>query len=248
MKTAITALATALAFALLTLTGCQKEHSATTPADTYTIHYEVDGVSHTADLSDDMNLTAFMLSMTQLASEGCIVTVFPRGDSTAWASKTIVTFQTSNRDEASAWAAEMHNQGYTVTIVHDSDTGTYTCIAYSTGHALNSLVGTKWARYWVNDFGGRYGDYKWYNYDTLYFVNNEEYILFAHLTDQEEENPYEQSYVRSAGYYFDGMSEGYIYSGPDYQLKAHFKYRPDKIIFNTSSDPATRPTYYRVLE
>ena len=111
-----------------------------------------------------------------------------------------------------------------------------------------SLVGTKWARYWVNDFGGRYGDYKWYNYDTLYFVNNEEYILFAHLTDQEEENPYEQSYVRSAGYYFDGMSEGYIYSGPDYQLEAHFQYRPDKIIFNTSSNPATRPIYYRVEE
>ena len=240
MKTAITALATALAFALLTLTGCQKEHSATTPADTYTIHYEVDGVSHTADLSDDMNLTAFMLSMTQLASEGCIVTVFPRGDSTAWASKTIVTFQTSNRDEASAWAAEMHNQGYTVTIVHDSDTDTYTCIAYSTGHALNSLVGTKWARYWVEDIVlPQFGLPQCDIYDTLYFINDDEYIYVQHTVYEGVD--YEGVRGHQSTYYFDGIKNGYLHWENEQGDTVKFTY-----LFNIIS--CKNKHYYRVLE
>ena len=44
-------------------------------------------------------------------------------------SKDVVTYTTTNHDDAYAWADKMSDEGYTVTIRFDKETGIYTCNA-----------------------------------------------------------------------------------------------------------------------
>jgi len=68
--------------------------------------------------------------MLALAEEGHTVSfrneeTALRGDS----SKDVVTYTTTSHDDAYKWADKMSNEGYTVTIRFDNETGIYTCNA-----------------------------------------------------------------------------------------------------------------------
>ena len=45
--------------------------------------------------------------------------------------KEVVTYTTSNQEDAYAWADSMINKGYTVTVKYDKKSGLYTCTAIS---------------------------------------------------------------------------------------------------------------------
>ena len=68
--------------------------------------------------------------MFALAEEGHEVS-FRNEDraSRVLSSKDVVTYTTTNHDDAYAWADKMSDEGYTVTIRFDKETGIYTCNA-----------------------------------------------------------------------------------------------------------------------
>ena len=118
---------------LLAFAGCQKENLVAPNGETLcmetTIGYYAAGEYGQAVLTDDESWDLFLDRMFALAREGYEVTIIspfhPQGMST----KEVVTFQTTDQDEAKQWSKEMTQQGYDVTISFDPKTGIYTCTA-----------------------------------------------------------------------------------------------------------------------
>lgn len=116
--------------------GCQKEtftESSVTVGQTLSVRvvsYTVDGIAHSARLVGDDTWANFLNRMLALAEEGHTVSFRNESAASSAAStKEQVTFTTQNKDEAYAWAEEMVDEGYDVTIIYDKKTGIYTCIA-----------------------------------------------------------------------------------------------------------------------
>lgn len=96
----------------------------------YTVCYTVDGVTHHLTLIGDDAWHDFMNRMFALAEEGHEVSF--RNEETASrvvSTKDVVTYSTKDRDKAFAWADAMVEEGYTVTVRFDENTGIYTCYA-----------------------------------------------------------------------------------------------------------------------
>ena len=96
----------------------------------YTVCYTVDGVTHQITLIGDDAWHDFMNRMFALAEEGHEVSF--RNEETASrvvSTKDVVTYSTKDRDKAFAWADAMVEEGYTVTVRFDENTGIYTCYA-----------------------------------------------------------------------------------------------------------------------
>ena len=96
----------------------------------YTVCYTVDGVTHHLTLIGDDVWHDFMNRMFALAEEGHEVSF--RNEETASrvvSTKDVVTYSTKDRDKAFAWADAMVEEGYTVTVRFDENTGIYTCYA-----------------------------------------------------------------------------------------------------------------------
>lgn len=96
----------------------------------YKVSYTVDGVTHQLTLIGDEAWQAFLNRMLALAEEGHEVRF--RNEETASrivSAKEVVTYATKERDKAYAWADAMVEEGYTVTIRFDKETGVYTCEA-----------------------------------------------------------------------------------------------------------------------
>ena len=72
---------------------------------------------------------AFVERMLALAREGYEVSFSKNGTSLTSQSKGKVVFVTKKEKEAQDWASTMTNEGYTVTITYDGNTGEYTCVA-----------------------------------------------------------------------------------------------------------------------
>ena len=97
----------------------------------YTVSYAVDGVTHQITLVGDEAWHDFLSRMFALAEEGRTVTFFnEEAASRVIPSKLVETFTTSNKEEAYQWAEKKGNEGYTVTVVFDQETGIYTCYAF----------------------------------------------------------------------------------------------------------------------
>ena len=96
----------------------------------YTVCYTVDGVTHHLTLIGEDAWHDFLNRMFALAEDGHEVS-FRNEDraSRVLSSKDVVTFTTTNHDDAYAWADKMSDEGYTVTIRFDKETGKYTCYA-----------------------------------------------------------------------------------------------------------------------
>lgn len=117
--------------------GCQKEeiyslgtNATVTRNDTvYMERYVIDGVAHRVILHGDAEHSEFIYKMLALAEEGHEVTFYNESKFMQNASKEVITFTTQNKDDAFAWASDMENNGYSVTITYDPDTDKYICVA-----------------------------------------------------------------------------------------------------------------------
>lgn len=115
---------------------CQKENIIDeTPVvaenvTVYTVSYAVDGVTHQLTLVGDEAWRDFLNRMMALAEEGHEVTFRnEEAASRVVSTKEVVTFTTTNHDEAYTWAEKMFNDGYAVTIYYDKEKKVYNCYA-----------------------------------------------------------------------------------------------------------------------
>ena len=118
----------------LAAAGCQKENvsdpaESVAPVTMRIVTYNVDGVTTQVTLLDDNAWQDFLDWMFALAEEGHHVSFCKDSSGQHGIIKDKVTFTTTSRDEANAWADNMFEQGYTVTISYDKGSGIYTCIA-----------------------------------------------------------------------------------------------------------------------
>lgn len=96
----------------------------------YTVCYTVDGVTHQLTLVGDKAWHDFMNRMFALAEEGHKVSFHNEETASRIVStKEVVTYTTKDHDKAYAWADAMVEEGYTVFISYDRETGIYTCEA-----------------------------------------------------------------------------------------------------------------------
>lgn len=95
-----------------------------------TIVYTIDGVGYQATLHNDAEWDAFITWMLALAREGREVTFYnPDAMDNTVCTKEVVTYTTSDPDDANAWAKQMADNGYQVKITYDNDHNVYVCIA-----------------------------------------------------------------------------------------------------------------------
>ena len=117
---------------------CQKEtfnektDIAAENSAVYKIHYSIDGVTHQVTLLGDEAWHDFLKRMFALAEEGHRVGFrLENASSRIEFSKDVVSYTTTNHDDAYKWAEIMVNKGYEVIIEYNDRTGVYTCTAYN---------------------------------------------------------------------------------------------------------------------
>ncbi len=123
-----------LAALALATTACQKDNemlplnSTEQTSETIQVVYAINGEVYQTTLNES-EWDAFIERMLALAREGYEVTFSRNTSSLASQSKEKFIYVTNNKQEAYAWAHNMSNQGYIVTITYDETTGEFTCIA-----------------------------------------------------------------------------------------------------------------------
>lgn len=112
---------------------CQKEETLSPipveqKAAVNIVSYMVDGQSYQVVINSEQDWSDFLYRMLALAEEGHTVTISSRVSSTS-STREVVTYTTNSKPDAYAWADNMTDQGYQVTITYDGSTGIFTCIA-----------------------------------------------------------------------------------------------------------------------
>ncbi len=117
-------------------TSCQKENEfdkTTIEVGQNTIYrvcYSIDGKIYQLTLIGDDAWHDFLNRMFALAEAGHTVSFRNESVRTQIVSaKNVVTYTTTNKEEALSWAERMANDGYIVIVKYDKDTGIYTCTA-----------------------------------------------------------------------------------------------------------------------
>ena len=110
---------------------CEKEEttdSTDAVISTYSAIYMVEGQRFYANPQTEEEWLAFYEQMVALVEEGYTVH-FWRNGVQASCSKEKVTFTTTSHAEAVAWCKQKADEGYTVAMTFNQQTGQYTCIA-----------------------------------------------------------------------------------------------------------------------
>ena len=113
---------------------CQKENDvlptvgSEQTTGTIQVVYSINGEVFQTTLSES-EWNAFVERMLALAREGYEVSFSKNRSSLTSQSKEKVIFVTKKEQEAQEWASTMTNEGYTVSISYDENTGEYTCVA-----------------------------------------------------------------------------------------------------------------------
>ena len=135
MKKTIRTIALIVVLGTMTV-GCQKEQvidpqSSITETNTvYTVQYTINGELHQETIIGEEAWSEFLHRMLALAEEGCEVSVFEETNtSCVVATKEVVTYSTSNQDDAYSWCNNMIMLGYMVTITFDREKQVYNCTA-----------------------------------------------------------------------------------------------------------------------
>ena len=123
-------------FAVLSLAAasCQKENDVypmvgpEQTTETIQVTYSINGEVYQATINES-EWNAFIERMLALARKGYEVSFSKNRSTLTSQSKEKVTFTTTDEKKALAWADNMLDQGYVVTITFDQNTGEYTCIA-----------------------------------------------------------------------------------------------------------------------
>lgn len=120
-----------LAAATLILTACKPDPVEIERDITYT----VDENTTTVHLKTDAEFDALLDSFCDYAEGGSTVTFYNESRQDAGGpkgTKETVTFSTTSREEMKAWMRRMEDDGMTVTVTYDSQTGTWNGTAYAT--------------------------------------------------------------------------------------------------------------------
>lgn len=90
------------------------------------VTYRIDGKEYHASIHSSAEWHAFLEQMFALARQGRHISIQNTAVySQSAASKEVVTHETPNYDDALEWAAKMINEGYTVDITFNEETGLY---------------------------------------------------------------------------------------------------------------------------
>lgn len=99
------------------------------------IVYTVDATTTTVHLRTDAEFDALLDRFCDYAEAGSEVTFYRLGtqtSSSAKDTKEVTTFSTRSREKMKAWMRQMEDDGKTVTVTYNSETGTYNGMAYAT--------------------------------------------------------------------------------------------------------------------
>lgn len=127
-----------LAVLSLMATGCQKENNSefapemnvSVPHTMYTIQYCIDGVQHRKILHSEADRKNFIRWLFTLAKGGSTVVFCDETKANQpTAVKEVVTYTTTNEDDAIEWAHKMLDKGYKVSIFFDEENKVFICIA-----------------------------------------------------------------------------------------------------------------------
>ena len=128
MKTTINLFA--IMAALLCLTSCAPE--APQMQHVRDITYTVDEQTTTVHLLTEEEFETLLDHFCDYAESGSTVTFYNTNHASKGASKELVNYSTTSREEMKAWMRQMEDEGMTVTVTYDSSTGTYNGMAYAT--------------------------------------------------------------------------------------------------------------------
>lgn len=125
-----------LALFSITAVSCQKETivkpntQVQQSLSTRNITYSIDGITTNTNIEGEQNWHDFIEWLLGLAEKGHRVS-FRSYDYEAGvsSSKDVQQYKTNDKAKANAWANDMLDRGYEVTIEFDSSTGTYICTA-----------------------------------------------------------------------------------------------------------------------
>ena len=114
----------------MTTTSCQKEDYFSQNIENdqmgSSVHYLVDGVSYSVNLFDRSGWESLLDNLFALVKEGYQIEL--KANTNNFLKYTdIVTFTTTDENEAKNWASDMFSKGYDVSI--SIKAGTYVCIA-----------------------------------------------------------------------------------------------------------------------
>lgn len=171
--------------AMLTLAACNKEKELEAEIQRVErvrdITYTVGGQSTTVHLKTEAEWDTLLGRFCDYAQVGDTVTFHNVHAAASQQAKENVTFSTSDRNEMKRWMARMEDEGMTVTVTFDSNTGTWNGTAYATAPQPPVPTGEliTYEHDGMNDFG-----YIW-SFDT---VNHLVYITL-HYTLQNITQP-----------------------------------------------------------
>ena len=116
--------------------GCHKETlvepqgSVAEVGTVRTVLYTIDGEEHRATLYGDEEWKTFIDNVIELSGQGHEINIVDENAAAnGIATKEMQTYTTTNKDAAATWTAEKVDNGYHVTVVHNTTSGEYTCIA-----------------------------------------------------------------------------------------------------------------------
>ena len=134
--------------AVLMLASCYK----CPPEGNHVVAYTVDkGPEQRVYLVDDKEWQELLDRFCNYAEEGSTVTFYNANRATkGHAAKDATTFSTTDREAMKRWMAQMEDEGMTVTVTFDPNTGTWNGTAYATAPS----VGSGTATYVNSDFNG----------------------------------------------------------------------------------------------
>ena len=119
-----------LVAATLALTACNKDKEEM--RHERDIVYTVDETTTTVHLKSEAEFDALLDRFCDYAEGGSTVTFYNANRATKSASKDAVTYSTTSREEMKAWMRRMEDEGKTVTVTYNSESGTYSGMAYAT--------------------------------------------------------------------------------------------------------------------
>lgn len=130
-RTVVFFVALSIAFA-----GCQKEPivdshiMVTDETNAISVVCTIDGVCQQFSFTRYEEWHAFLNQLFKLVENGRTVSFYNTGVTVnTKQTRKIVTYETSDKKDAEAWAEDMRKDGYRVTIMFDASSGKYTCIA-----------------------------------------------------------------------------------------------------------------------
>lgn len=130
-------LTTVIAAVALLAIGCTREEVTPAPAPTTVVrnvNYIVCGESATATVTGEAEWHALLDSLFDAVDGGCELTFWDAAAAQQQAKET-VTYTTASRDSAFAWGEKMYDEGYTISVIFDPQTGRYNCSAVKTNSA-----------------------------------------------------------------------------------------------------------------